>query len=138
MASGIVASNAMSIISINSRSGRAASSVKTFKTVKTQSGQRLRLTRRGRFLLLGVPLILLAVLGLVLMGFVTSPLKASVGGTGADATQVTVQAGESIWSIASQSGVGRDPRDVVAEIVQLNNLKSSVLQPGQQIFVPQH
>jgi hypothetical protein len=30
----------------------------------------------------------------------------------------------------------RDPRDVVAEIVELNTLPGSVLQSGQQLYVP--
>ncbi|AJT42798.1 hypothetical protein UM93_01890 [Psychromicrobium lacuslunae] len=102
----------------------------------TSSG--LKLTRRGRFLLLGLPLMLLAVAALVLVGIVTSSAQAATGTTGAGATQVTVQAGESIWSIAAANSSNRDPRDVVAEIVQLNDLKTSVLQPGQQIFVPTH
>ncbi len=86
---------------------------------------------------IGLPMLLLAVAALVLSGFLTAPLKAGVDvGAGSATSKVTVGSGESIWSIAADSGVNRDLRDVVAEIVQLNELGSSVLSPGQQIFVP--
>jgi hypothetical protein len=31
---------------------------------------------------------------------------------------------------------GRDPRDVIADIVQLNDLDGGRVMPGQQLFVP--
>lgn len=126
MASGIVASSAMSTITLKSHRG----------TSVRNAASGLKLTRRGRFLLLGLPMMCLAVAALVLVGIVTSSAQASTQLTGTGASQITVQAGESIWSIAAANGHNRDPREVVAEIVQLNDLKSSVLQPGQQIFVP--
>lgn len=126
MASGIVASSAMSTITLKSHRNASVPSA--------ASG--LKLTRRGRFLLLGLPMMFLAIAALVLVGIVTSSAQASTQLAGTGASQITVQAGESIWSIAAANGHNRDPREVVAEIVQLNDLKSSVLQPGQQIFVP--
>lgn len=98
----------------------------------------LCLTRRGRFVLVGVPLMLAAVLALVLAGFFTAPAQASVGSgsVGVHASSVTVLAGQTLWSIASTADSNRDPRDVVADIVELNGLSTSVVQPGQQLFVP--
>lgn len=132
----------MSAISIHSvRRIRATvssegSSGKVLKPV-APSKRSLRLTRRGRLVFIGVPFVLLAVLALVLVGVLTSPLKASVdSASGIEASKVTVQSGESIWSIAAEAGLNRDLRDVVSEIVQLNSLSTSVLSPGQQIFVP--
>ncbi|WP_394942198.1 LysM peptidoglycan-binding domain-containing protein [Psychromicrobium sp. YIM B11713] len=116
----------MSAITFNS--GRA--------TAQEANPSRLKLTRRGRFLLFGLPLMLLAVAALVLLGFATTSAHAGVGSVGTGTAQVTVQAGDSIWSIAAANAADRDPREVVAEIVELNNLDSSVLLPGQQIFVP--
>lgn len=50
---------------------------------------------------------------------------------------VTVEAGESLWSVAtSVAGPGEDPRDVVERIVSLNGLEHDVLQPGQDLVVP--
>jgi len=109
------------------------------------SGQRkeslppLRLTRRGRVVLIGIPLVILAAVLLSLAGFLTSPAKAADSAADLSVTPtitVTVQAGESLWAIAGAAAPGRDARDVVADIVQLNNLTAGGVVPGQQLFVP--
>lgn len=100
---------------------------------------RLRLTRRGRIVLIGMPLILLTALLCSLAGFLNAPAKAadSAGDLSLTPTiTVTVQNGESLWAIASQVAPHRDPRDVIVDIVQLNNLEARKVMPGQQIFVP--
>ena len=111
-----------------------------------QAGQRkqegqppLRLTRRGRFVFFGVPLILLAALILSFSGFLNAPAKAADSADQLSVTptvSVTVQPGESLWAIAGSVAPERDPRDVVADIVQLNNLDAARVMPGQQLFVP--
>ena len=98
---------------------------------------KLRLTRRGRFLLVGLPIVLLASAVLMLSGFFNSPAKASSEhGELTQTVSVSVAAGETIWQLASEFAPDRDPRDVVAEIVELNSLGSSVLQAGQQLDIP--
>jgi hypothetical protein len=99
----------------------------------------LRLTRRGRFVFFGAPLILLAALLLSFSGFVNSPAKAAESASELSPTptvSVTVQPGESLWAIAGAVAPERDPRDVVADIVQLNNLAAARVMPGQELFVP--
>lgn len=98
----------------------------------------LRLTRRGRLLLIGLPAMLIVGALLTVIGFFTTPAMASAGsGLNAPAGQkVTVSGGETLWSLAVELAPERDPRDVVAEIVELNNLTSSVVQAGEQLFVP--
>jgi hypothetical protein len=99
----------------------------------------LRLTRRGRFVFFGLPLILLAALILSFGGFLNAPAKAADSADQLSVTptvSVTVQPGESLWSIAGSVAPERDPRDVVADIVQLNNLDAAGVMPGQQLFVP--
>jgi LysM repeat protein len=99
----------------------------------------LRLTRRGRVVLIGVPLVLLAVLLMSLSGLFNSPAKASDSAADLAVTPtvtVTVQAGQSLWTIAGAVDPDRDARDVVADIVQLNNLSAGAVLPGQQLFVP--
>ena len=99
----------------------------------------LRLTRRGRFVFFGVPLILLAALLLSLSGFLNAPAKAAESASELSPTpavSVTVQSGESLWAIAAAVAPERDPRDVVADIVQLNNLDAARVFPGQRLFVP--
>jgi LysM repeat protein len=100
---------------------------------------RLRLTRRGRIVLIGLPLVLLAAVILSLTGLLNSPAKAADNASSLTVTptvSVTVQPGESLWAIAGQIDPDRDPRDVIADIVQLNDLQAGKVMPGQQLFVP--
>jgi LysM repeat protein len=67
----------------------------------------------------------------------TAPAKA--GGEAGQATEtvsVNVAPGETLWSLANEFAPDRDPRDVVAEIVELNGLGSSVVQAGQAVALP--
>jgi hypothetical protein len=99
----------------------------------------LRLTRRGKIVLIGIPLVLLAALLLSLAGFFNSPAKAADKPEDLTVTPtvtVTVQSGQSLWSIAGTVAPDRDARDVVADIVQLNNLPAGAVLPGQQLYVP--
>jgi LysM repeat protein len=108
---------------------------------RTASAAPLRHTRRGRVVLVGVPLVLLAVLLMSLSGLFNSPAKASDSAADLAVTPtvtVTVQAGQSLWTIAGAVAPDRDARDVVADIVQLNNLSAGAVLPGQQLFVPTH
>jgi hypothetical protein len=99
---------------------------------------RLRLTRRGRLLLIGLPLMFLAGSLLTLAGFFTAPVMASGAGQapGVQTATVTVAPGETLWSLATELAPHRDPREVVAEIVELNGLSSSLLTAGQPLAVP--
>jgi hypothetical protein len=97
----------------------------------------LSLTRRGRLVLVGLP-IALGVAALILLGaFLTSQAQAGESlPAPAAAVEVSVAAGESLWDLALRYAPDRDPRDVVAEMVELNDLRSSVVQAGQDIAVP--
>ncbi|HXR45210.1 MAG TPA: LysM peptidoglycan-binding domain-containing protein [Pseudolysinimonas sp.] len=96
---------------------------------------RLRITRRGRAVLAVLMAIPLAA-GALFAGF---------GAMGATATQtsgadgfsyVSVQPGESLWQLAETVAPNADPRDVVSDIVKLNDLGSGEIQPGQRIAIP--
>ncbi|MBX3091571.1 MAG: LysM peptidoglycan-binding domain-containing protein [Cryobacterium sp.] len=96
---------------------------------------RLRLTRRGR-----------AVLSVLVAGFVlVLALALSLNGGMATATSelssgsfhyVTVEAGQSLWQLAETIAPGADPRDVISDIVHLNQLQSSVVHPGERLAIP--
>lgn len=49
---------------------------------------------------------------------------------------VTVHSGESLWQLAEKYAPNTDPRDFIAEVVSLNQLKTSVVEPGQRIALP--
>jgi len=97
---------------------------------------RLVLTRRGRrviTLLIAVPLALAAFFATVSAG----QAAATDGAVTADSSisWITVEAGETLWSLAHEIAPTKDPRDVIADIVSLNQLHSD-LQPGQRIALP--
>lgn len=95
---------------------------------------RLHLTRRGRivlFLLVTIPLVVAAFF------VVTNGGQATATNEHGSALQyVTVSSGQTLWQIASDVAPDSDPREVVADIVQLNQLGSGDIQAGQRIAIP--
>ncbi|WP_298588965.1 LysM peptidoglycan-binding domain-containing protein [uncultured Kocuria sp.] len=99
----------------------------------------LTLTRRGRLVFLGLPvlagsaaLVVLAVIFLV--PSTATATSEPVPGPGTE--QTTVFPGQSLWEIAVTADPDRDPREVMDEIVELNDLDSSVLVAGRLLEVP--
>jgi LysM repeat protein len=60
---------------------------------------------------------------------------------GASATQnhkietITVQSGDTLWSIAANIAPDHDPRQIIAQLQYLNHLDGSVLESGQNLKV---
>ncbi len=50
---------------------------------------------------------------------------------------MTVQSGDSLWTIAMNISQRSDPRETIDRIRELNGLRDSVIVPGQQLIVPQ-
>lgn len=97
----------------------------------------LRLTRRGRFVLIGLPIMLVTTALLMFAGIFTAPVKASAEvNVGVESTQVSVLAGDSLWGLAAEFAPDADRRTVIKEIIELNNLSGSALQPGQVLHIP--
>lgn len=96
----------------------------------------LRLTRRGRVVLAALAVLLAGAIVAVLAVMGASRAEAVENGGGAEFGYVVVQPGESLWSVASHLDPGSDPRDTIAEIVRLNQLRTSEVQAGQPIAVP--
>jgi LysM repeat protein len=89
----------------------------------------LRLTRRGRFVVLGV---LIALVAFVVV-LVSQP------GQAADTTPMptkVVRPGDTLWSIAGEVAPGRNRAATVEEIRHLNHLSGYDLQIGQKLTVP--
>jgi len=90
----------------------------------------VRLTRRGR-IVLGI------VLSAVLMVVGSWSADAETQSSGAPATGVVVvQAGQSLWEIASSVAPESDPRATITAIRDLNGLGSDAVVPGQALVVP--
>ena len=102
---------------------------------------RTRLTRRGRIVIAG-----LAVIGMVLvaaLAWLAGTARADAAGSGAPSSAVyhslrpvIVMPGQSLWSIATQYEPGSDPRSVIQEIVDINALNGTSVQPGQRLWLP--
>lgn len=63
-------------------------------------------------------------------------MKAAYGGPRTGTEEVTVQPGQTVWSIAAERYPDDDPRGVVGEIVKLNHLNSAPIYAGEKIQVP--
>ncbi|MCU1595244.1 MAG: LysM peptidoglycan-binding protein [Frankiales bacterium] len=106
----------------------------TMRSAEHHSTPSVRLTRRGRVVLV------LAVLVLALVAFTAGRGSSAQGVTDATArtpyASTTVHAGETLWSVAQRVAPSQDPRQVIAAIQQLNHLQGSTLQAGQQLLLP--
>ncbi|WP_433876577.1 LysM peptidoglycan-binding domain-containing protein [Sinomonas atrocyanea] len=97
----------------------------------------LRLTRRGKLVLIILPVFAAALAVLVAWSALMAPAKAGVEAVGPGAVEtVTVQPGQSLWSIAEGRVPDQDPRVTISQIRQLNDLTSTRVVPGEQIVVP--
>lgn len=97
---------------------------------------RLRLTRRGR-IVFGVLAGALAALVFVCIAMFSGSQAVANSEVGdAEFGYVVVQPGDSLWQVASEIDPSVDPRDLVAEIIRLNQLPSSDVQAGDAVAVP--
>ncbi|HMM83173.1 MAG TPA: LysM peptidoglycan-binding domain-containing protein [Terrimesophilobacter sp.] len=119
-----------------SLSGSLSGSLKRSSN-RSQNGPlpRLRVTRRGRAVV--TVLVTGLIIGLALMlsligGMATANTDPATGAF----EYVTVEAGQSLWQVAQSVAPGADPRDVISDIVRLNQLQSSVVRPGDRLAIP--
>ena len=94
----------------------------------------LRLTRRGRVVVLTFFLLLASLASAVLW---TTASRADQPPAG-PAPTVVVQSDDTLWDIAARTSSGRNPHDVVAEIRRLNGLGADdiAIHVGETLFVP--
>lgn len=101
----------------------------------------VRLTRRGRIV---VAVMLTAVsLSLVVLAWLAIAARAAQAADGGqpgavyqNLTSVVVHPGQTLWSIASQAEPTADPRVVMQQIIDLNALRGTSIEPGQRLWVP--
>ena len=106
-------------------------------TATSAASPALRLTRRGRIVLVGF---LVFAAGLIWL--------AAAGGAAAtrsgvppsvyekDLSKVVVRPGDTLWSIAARAEPDADPRLVVQQISDINALPSAEIAVGQRLWVP--
>lgn len=91
---------------------------------------RIRLTRRGRLVLLGLCLVLAA-----LSVVIAAPAIQAADPPGGGPVAV-VQPGDTLWAIAERHVPDRDPISAVEEIRRLNGLRGSTIHAGQRLTLP--
>ena len=118
---------------------RAARRLVPARGVRTRP--RTRLTRRGRVVV--CVLAVAAMLVVAVLAWMGGATRAEAAGSGSppsavyrNLTRVIVQPGESLWTIATQAEPAADPRGVVQQIIDLNALGGTSIQPGQRLWVP--
>ena len=91
----------------------------------------LKLTRRGRLVVIGFALALVASLSVFGRGVgsaeAVDPAAAQI---------VVVQPGQTLWSIARDLDPSADPRSVIEALKEVNHLEGQVVRPGQALTVP--
>jgi hypothetical protein len=98
--------------------------------VATPRRSTVRLTHRGRLLVLGLGLA--ATLGL---GFYAASVSAATDH--AEQTRVvTVQPGQTLWDLAAGAAHGGDVRAMMSHLETINHLDSTALQAGQHLRIP--
>jgi LysM domain len=102
---------------------------------------RVRLTRRGRIVVAG--LIAASMVLVAALAWLAGTATADAAGGGGPSSavyhslrSVVVLPGQSLWSIATQYAPGSDPRDVIHQIIDLNALSGTSVQPGERLWLP--
>jgi LysM domain len=93
----------------------------------------LRMTSRGRAVLLTV-----LATPLVIIALVTGINAGAANGTSSSTplAKVTIVGGETLWGLAHDIAPNADPRDVVANIMSVNQLKTADIQAGERLSIP--
>lgn len=119
------------------RTGAARSLSARSRPIRT----RVRLTRRGRIVVAG--LITASMVLVAALAWLAGTAKADAAGSGVPSSavyhslrSVVVLPGQSLWSIATRYEPGSDPRNVIQEIIDLNALSGTSVQPGQRLWLP--
>lgn len=92
----------------------------------------VRLTRRGRLVVLVLALAFVLAVGVALGGVSVASEDAEPQAT----RVVVVDEGDTLWGIASEVADDGEVREMVSEIRNLNALDSAVITLGQKIHVP--
>ena len=101
------------------------------------ASQSLRLTRRGRMVLALFAAVAASLFALAAARGTTAAGSAAPAGiAGHSMTQVVVQPGQTLWSIAMRADPHADPRLVVQRIITANALPGGTVQAGQRLLVP--
>jgi nucleoid-associated protein YgaU len=107
---------------------------------RQQARTPIRLTRRGRLVVGGLLIVTVIAAAALLWLALANRAQASSGagrpGSSHALARVVVQPGQTLWSIASKADPYVDPRAVIQEIIDENQLAGTSIHPGQVLLVP--
>lgn len=106
-----------------------------FSRPATARREPMRLTRRGR-ILVGTLVALPIVVGAYFIGFGSSSAGADSVQSITNFETVTVMPGDTLWSIAQNIAPNADAQAVITAVVELNQLDTMTVQPGQKLAIP--
>lgn len=106
-----------------------------------QARPHTRLTRRGRIVV--AALIVAVMLLVAALAWIAGAAKVEAAGSGPPPSavyhnlrSVVVQPGQSLWTIAAQDEPNADAWSVIQQIIDLNALGGTSVQPGQHLWIP--
>lgn len=126
----------MTAITMNAVSSPAARTMGSSSAAPASTKARLRITRRGRLVLTSLVVGPLVAVGVIAGVSVTSAIATSPNSAVVEFDYLTINSGESLWQVAERIAPASDPRDVIADIVSLNQMSTSSVEPGQRIAIP--
>ncbi|WP_344966203.1 LysM peptidoglycan-binding domain-containing protein [Salinactinospora qingdaonensis] len=101
-----------------------------------------RLTRRGRLVLVSALATALTA-GFALTVVLTMALGTSAAGASTESDEldtssstIVVEDGDTLWEIAQRIRPNHDPRSTVYELVEINDLSDTRIDPGQVLLLP--
>jgi nucleoid-associated protein YgaU len=108
--------------------------------IPARPATRLRMTARGRRVVLAIAAVPLAVgVAFAAVSGGSAMASGSLSGeeiTTASFSTVTVMPGDTLWTIAESIAPSADPREVIGDITRLNLLQGGNLQIGQELAIP--
>ena len=122
---------------------RAAAQTRVTTRTRAVRPGAVRLTRRGRLVVTVLVLLAVSVPATLLWMSVAGSVQASSrGGTAPRSpyqglTQVVVQPGQTLWSIAAAAEPSANAWAVVQQIIEVNALNGPQVRAGEQLWVPQ-
>ena len=124
----------MTTMTVDSMFSGSTSLTRPRQTGRQAVPSSVRLTRRGRVVVVVAALLVAFAIGV----FVTAAGSVATQrpGTPEPTRIVQVHSGDTLWGIASELADDGDVRAMMEQIERLNALDSSVLQAGQRLVVP--
>ena len=104
-----------------------------FRPVALPRRPEVRLTRRGRVVVLLAALILAFAVGVMVAA---GSVATGEAGTPEPTKVITVGAGDTLWAIASDLADDGDVRSMMSKIESLNAMETGTIDAGQRLVVP--